>query len=81
MAPTARPTSEYLVAANSVVSAANGIDYAYRQVGDGTPPLVLLQHFRGNLDNWDPAVIDALFNRPRAAAARRPWRGRRRGAR
>ena len=23
-------------------------------------PLVLLQHFRGNLDNWDPALIDAL---------------------
>jgi pimeloyl-ACP methyl ester carboxylesterase len=22
--------------------------------------LVLLQHFRGNLDNWDPALIDAL---------------------
>src|SRR5439155_21710470 len=26
----------------------------------GTPPLVLLQHFRGNVDNWDPALIDAL---------------------
>jgi pimeloyl-ACP methyl ester carboxylesterase len=24
------------------------------------PPLVLLQHFRGNLDNWDPALIDDL---------------------
>jgi pimeloyl-ACP methyl ester carboxylesterase len=23
-------------------------------------PLVTLQHFRGNLDNWDPALIDAL---------------------
>ena len=23
-------------------------------------PLVALQHFRGNLDNWDPALIDAL---------------------
>ena len=23
-------------------------------------PLVLLQHFRGNLDYWDPALIDAL---------------------
>jgi pimeloyl-ACP methyl ester carboxylesterase len=21
---------------------------------------VLLQHFRGNLDNWDPALVDAL---------------------
>ena len=23
-------------------------------------PLVLLQHFRGNLDSWDPALIHAL---------------------
>jgi hypothetical protein len=43
-----------------MVSAANGIDYAYRQVGEGTPALVLLQHFRRNLDNWDPALVDAL---------------------
>ena len=29
-------------------------------VSEGEVPLVLLQHFRGNLDNWDPALIDAL---------------------
>ena len=23
-------------------------------------PVVLLQHFRGNLDNWDPALLDTL---------------------
>ena len=45
---------------NKLVSAANGVDYAYREAGGGTVPLVLLQHFRGNLDNWDPALIDAL---------------------
>jgi pimeloyl-ACP methyl ester carboxylesterase len=45
---------------NKLVSAANGIDYVYRDVGEGPVPLVLLQHFRGNLDNWDPALIDAL---------------------
>src|SRR5580700_9182752 len=45
---------------NKLVSAANGIDYAYRETGTGTVPLVLLQHFRGNLDSWDPALIDAL---------------------
>jgi pimeloyl-ACP methyl ester carboxylesterase len=60
MTATARPTSEYLAAPNEVISAASGIDYAYRQVGEGTPALVLLQHFRGNLDNWDPELIDAL---------------------
>jgi len=49
--------------ASQTVSAANGIDYAYRDTGGGSEsalPLVLLQHFRGNLDNWDPALIDAL---------------------
>jgi pimeloyl-ACP methyl ester carboxylesterase len=47
---------------NKLVSAANGVDYAYRDAGggEGGVPLVLLQHFRGNLDNWDPALIDAL---------------------
>src|ERR1700693_2216197 len=45
---------------NQLVSAASGVDYAYREAGDGGVPLVLLQHFRGNLDSWDPALIDAL---------------------
>ena len=47
---------------NEMVSAANGTDYAYRDTGSSaaTVPLVLLQHFRGNLDGWDPALIDAL---------------------
>jgi len=45
---------------NQRISGANGIDYAYRQLGDGAVPLVLLQHFRGNLDYWDPPLIDAL---------------------
>src|SRR5881275_1904600 len=42
------------------VTAGNTIEYAYRELGEGDVPLVLLQHFRGNLDNWDPALIDAL---------------------
>jgi pimeloyl-ACP methyl ester carboxylesterase len=60
-------TTGYSGLANELVRAANGVDYAYRDTGggEGTVPLVLLQHFRGNLDNWDPALIDAL------AAARR----------
>jgi pimeloyl-ACP methyl ester carboxylesterase len=58
---TATPSAvgAYQTALNRLVSASNGIDYAYRDVGEG-PPLLLLQHFRGNLDNWDPALIDAL---------------------
>jgi pimeloyl-ACP methyl ester carboxylesterase len=42
------------------VTAENGIEYVYRDLGAGDVPLVLLQHFRGNLDNWDPALIDDL---------------------
>jgi pimeloyl-ACP methyl ester carboxylesterase len=46
---------------NELISAPNGVDYAYRDTGgEGGVPLVLLQHFRGNLDSWDPALIDAL---------------------
>jgi pimeloyl-ACP methyl ester carboxylesterase len=39
----------------------DGIRFAYRRFGNpiGTP-IVLLQHFMGNLDNYDPAITDAL---------------------
>ena len=50
----------YLTAPNHAVTAENGVTYAYRELGVGAVPLVLLQHFRGNLDNWDPALIEAL---------------------
>jgi pimeloyl-ACP methyl ester carboxylesterase len=53
-------TARYSEVPNKLVSGSNGIDYAYREAGEGGTPLVLLQHFRGNLDNWDPALIDAL---------------------
>src|SRR3954462_16029252 len=56
---TGSPTS-YADASAQRVTAGNAIDYAYRDLGDGDVPLVLLQHFRGNLDNWDPALVDAL---------------------
>src|SRR5580704_9550063 len=57
----------YSELANERISVADGVDYAYRDTGgggdgqrEGGAPLVLLQHFRGNLDNWDPALIDAV---------------------
>lgn len=52
-----------LTAPNQFVEAANGVKYAYRRLGTpspGAPPLVMLQHFRGNLDDWDPLLLDAL---------------------
>src|SRR2546421_11092709 len=39
------------------------VAFVYRRFGNtGTsaPALVMLQHFRGNLDNWDPALVDRL---------------------
>src|SRR6266699_7351280 len=50
----------YADASTRRVTADNAIEYAYRDLGEGEVPLVLLQHFRGNLDNWDPALVDAL---------------------
>src|ERR1043165_4793529 len=53
------PTS-HQTAATQVIEAA-GIEFAYRRFGHSAEmPLVMLQHFRGNLDNWDPALTDAL---------------------
>jgi pimeloyl-ACP methyl ester carboxylesterase len=63
--PAAGAQAGYADAPIRRVAAENGIEYAYHDLGAGQVPLVLLQHFRGNLDNWDPALIDDL------AAARR----------
>ena len=56
----ATPPVTHHTAPTQFVEAA-GIAFAYRRFGrPGELPLVLLQHFRGNLDNWDPALTDAL---------------------
>ena len=43
------------------MQAGNGVRYAYRRFGnqDGVP-LVLMQHFRGSMDNWDTELLDTL---------------------
>lgn len=49
------------IAAPTLFLQAGDQKYAYRRFGAGsTPPLLLLQHFTGTLDNWDPAVTDPL---------------------
>jgi pimeloyl-ACP methyl ester carboxylesterase len=61
--------TQYSELPNQLVTAANGVDYAYRDTGgEGGVPLVVLQHFRGNLDNWDPALVDALASDRRVVA-------------
>jgi pimeloyl-ACP methyl ester carboxylesterase len=53
-------SSQY-TAPNLFVEASNGTTYAYRRFGKtGATPVVFLQHFRGNLDNWDPALVDDI---------------------
>jgi pimeloyl-ACP methyl ester carboxylesterase len=55
-----------LSAPNRSVEARNGVRFAHRRFGTpsaGVPPLVMLQHFRGNLDDWDPLLLDALASR------------------
>ena len=40
---------------------ASGIRFAYRRFGnDAGVPLLFLQHFRGGMDHWDPAVTDGF---------------------
>jgi pimeloyl-ACP methyl ester carboxylesterase len=60
--PTAAEASQ-LTAPNEAVEAANGVTYAYRRFGNsrrGAPPVLFLTHFRGNLDSWDPALVDRI---------------------
>lgn len=56
-----------LTADNLTIEAANGVSYTYRRFGEaarGVVPLVSFTHFRGNMDSWDPAFIDALARNP-----------------
>ena len=57
---TVTPTSSTITAPTQFLHAKNET-YAYRRFGHGSArPLLCLQHFLGTLDNWDPAVTDAL---------------------
>lgn len=55
----------YVDVPNKSVTADNGVMYRYREIGQSAIPLVLLQRFRGNLDFWDPALVDALASERR----------------
>jgi pimeloyl-ACP methyl ester carboxylesterase len=59
MTTTTRSLTATTAETQSVTAA--GVDFAHRRLGHGSGlPLVMLQHFRGNLDNWDPDLIDAI---------------------
>ena len=52
--------------ADQLVSAGNGLDYAYRDTARLGAAGAAAALPRGNLDNWDPALIDALAATRRA---------------
>ena len=78
----------YPEARNELVSAANSVDYAYRETGEGPVPLVLLQHFRAAeadrvaLPIWRGGSAQPGAVRPRHARTRprMPLRGLRAAA-
>lgn len=40
---------------------AGAVRYAYRELGEGSgAPLVMVTRYRANMDDWDPAFLDAL---------------------
>jgi pimeloyl-ACP methyl ester carboxylesterase len=52
-----------LTAPNQVIGGRSGIDFAYRRFGNAETaalPLIFFQHFRGNIDNWDPLLVDTI---------------------
>jgi hypothetical protein len=56
-------TTHTAVTAPTQFVEAKGIRFAYRRFGrKAGAPLIFNQHFIGNLDNWDPAVLDGLAN-------------------
>lgn len=60
-ADTVSPAADKLETAPTRYIEGSGIRFAYRRLGpsNGTP-LILLQHFSGNIDAWDPAVVNTL---------------------
>lgn len=51
-------TSQALTAQSQTIEIEGG-EIAYRRFGEGRP-LLFLQRFRGGMDDWDPALLDAL---------------------
>ena len=61
-ASAASDTGSQLTAENQAADI-EGATLVYRRLGDaqaGQAPLLCLQHFRGNLDFWDPILVDRI---------------------
>jgi pimeloyl-ACP methyl ester carboxylesterase len=56
-------TAEKALSAENRSVEVDGETLVYRRFGNvesEAPPLLFLQHFRGNLDTWDPALVDRI---------------------
>jgi pimeloyl-ACP methyl ester carboxylesterase len=56
-------TAEKALSAENRSVEVGGETLVYRRFGNAeskAPPLLFLQHFRGNLDTWDPALVDRI---------------------
>src|SRR3954465_5465668 len=59
----ATPHAGSQLTAKNLSMQAGHISFTYRRFGDAQRdalPLVMLQHFRGNLDSWDPLLVHGL---------------------
>src|SRR3954471_1894325 len=59
----ATPHADSQLTAENLSVEVGDISFTYRRFGDAQTdalPLVMLQHFRGNLDSWDPLLVDGL---------------------
>ena len=55
-------TDTHMTAQTQLINV-DGSNFAYRRWGNadaGQPPLLMLQHFRGGMDHWDPLMTDGL---------------------
>ncbi|WP_051980902.1 alpha/beta hydrolase [Burkholderia sp. 9120] len=72
----AEAAEKYVNTPNQYVTV-DGVRLAYRSLGasENAPPLVLLQHFTGTMDDWDSALIDGLAKRRRVIILANPGIG------
>ena len=58
-APASKEMAETAVNARTKLISVGARKFAYRSVGTGSP-VIFLQRFRGTMDDWDPAFVDAI---------------------
>jgi pimeloyl-ACP methyl ester carboxylesterase len=61
--PTSMTDTGSQLTAENRSTEVDGDSFIYRRYGNtqtDAPPLVFLQHFRGNLDFWDPTLVDRI---------------------